>query len=87
GLKTHAKLALVIRRDDDQNLRFYAHLGTGNYHPNTTQFYTDFGLLTSNQELTAEVNEVFIHLTSLTKPRNLTHLWLAPFSLQKEIIR
>ncbi|AON53497.1 polyphosphate kinase 1 [Herbaspirillum seropedicae] len=87
GLKTHAKLALVIRRDEDQGLRFYAHLGTGNYHPNTTKFYTDFGLLTSNQELTAEVNEVFIHLTSLTKPRNLTHLWLAPFSLQKEIIR
>lgn len=87
GLKTHAKLALVIRRDEDQGLRFYAHLGTGNYHPNTTKFYTDFGLLTSNQQLTAEVNEVFIHLTSLTKPRNLTHLWLAPFSLQKEIIR
>ncbi|ALU88285.1 polyphosphate kinase 1 [Herbaspirillum rubrisubalbicans] len=87
GLKTHAKLALVIRHDEDQGLRFYAHLGTGNYHPNTTKFYTDFGLLTSNQQLTAEVNEVFIHLTSLTKPRNLTQLWLAPFSLQKEIIR
>ncbi|WP_050468448.1 polyphosphate kinase 1 [Herbaspirillum chlorophenolicum] len=86
GLKTHAKLALVIRREE-QVLRFYAHLGTGNYHPTTTKFYTDFGLLTSNQELTAEVNEVFIHLTSLTKPRHLTHLWLAPFSLQKEIIR
>ncbi|EJN10282.1 polyphosphate kinase 1 [Herbaspirillum sp. YR522] len=86
GLKTHAKLALVIRRED-QALRFYAHLGTGNYHPNTTKFYTDFGLLTSNQELSAEVNEVFIHLTSLSKPRNLTHLWLAPFSLQKETIR
>ncbi|MFJ3048214.1 polyphosphate kinase 1 [Herbaspirillum chlorophenolicum] len=86
GLKTHAKLALVIRREE-QMLRFYAHLGTGNYHPTTTKFYTDFGLLTSNRELTAEVNEVFIHLTSLTKPRHLTHLWLAPFSLQKEIIR
>lgn len=86
GLKTHAKLALVIRREE-QGLRFYAHLGTGNYHPNTTKFYTDFGMLTSNQELTAEVNEVFIHLTSLTKPRNLTHLWLAPFTLQKETIR
>ncbi|MBB5391207.1 MULTISPECIES: polyphosphate kinase 1 [unclassified Herbaspirillum] len=86
GLKTHAKLALVIRREE-QALRFYAHLGTGNYHPTTTKFYTDFGLLTSNQELTSEVNEVFIHLTSLTKPRHLTHLWLAPFSLQKEIIR
>ncbi|WDZ97201.1 polyphosphate kinase 1 [Herbaspirillum sp. WKF16] len=86
GLKTHAKLALVIRREDER-LRFYAHLGTGNYHPNTTKFYTDFGLLTSNQELTAEVNEVFIHLTSLSKPRNLNHLWLAPFTLQKETIR
>lgn len=86
GLKTHAKIALVIRREE-QELRFYAHLGTGNYHPTTTKFYTDFGLLTSHRELTAEVNEVFIHLTTLTKPRNLQHLWLAPFSLQKEIIR
>lgn len=86
GLKTHAKIALVIRREE-QELHFYAHLGTGNYHPTTTKFYTDFGLLTSHRELTAEVNEVFIHLTTLTKPRNLQHLWLAPFSLQKEIIR
>ncbi|WP_343583194.1 polyphosphate kinase 1 [Herbaspirillum sp.] len=86
GLKTHAKLALVIRREE-RGLRFYAHLGTGNYHPNTTKFYTDFGLLTSHREITAEVNEVFIHLTSLTKPRSLSRLWLAPFSLQKEIIR
>lgn len=86
GLKTHAKVALVIRREDNA-LHFYAHLGTGNYHPTTTKFYTDFGLLTSHRELTAEVNEVFIHLTTLTKPRNLNHLWLAPFSLQKEIIR
>ena len=86
GLKTHAKLALVIRREDDA-LSFYAHMGTGNYHPNTTKFYTDFGLLTSHRELTVEVNEVFIHLTTLTKPRNLNYLWLAPFTLQKEIIR
>ncbi|WP_034294282.1 polyphosphate kinase 1 [Herbaspirillum sp. RV1423] len=86
GLKTHAKIALVIRREDNA-LHFYAHLGTGNYHPTTTKFYTDFGLLTSHRELTAEVNEVFIHLTTLTKPRNLQHLWLAPFTLQKEIIR
>ncbi|AKZ61970.1 polyphosphate kinase [Herbaspirillum hiltneri N3] len=86
GLKTHAKIALVIRREDNA-LHFYAHLGTGNYHPTTTKFYTDFGLLTSHRELTAEVNEVFIHLTTLTKPRTLSYLWLAPFSLQKEIIR
>ena len=86
GLKTHAKLALVIRREDGE-LRQYAHLGTGNYHPTTTKLYTDFGLLTANPQLTSEVNEVFIHLTSLTKPRNLQYLWLAPFELQREMIR
>jgi polyphosphate kinase len=86
GLKTHAKLALVIRRDGGA-LRYYAHLGTGNYHPTTTKHYTDFGLLTAHPELAAEVNEVFIHLTSLTKPKKLNHLWLAPFALHAEFIR
>ncbi|WP_076593868.1 polyphosphate kinase 1 [Herminiimonas arsenitoxidans] len=86
GLKTHAKLALVIRREGGA-LRYYAHLGTGNYHPSTTKFYTDFGLLTANPAIATEVNEVFIHLTSLTKPKTLNHLWLAPFALQKEFIR
>ncbi|MNR77886.1 Polyphosphate kinase [compost metagenome] len=86
GLKTHAKLALVIRREAGA-LRYYAHMGTGNYHPSTTKFYTDFGLLTANPALATEVNEVFIHLTSLTKPKKLDHLWLAPFALQKEFIR
>jgi polyphosphate kinase len=86
GLKTHAKMALVIRREDNA-LRYYAHLGTGNYNLSTTRFYTDFGLLTANPALTTEVNEIFIHLTSLTKPKKLTHLWLAPFAMQKEFIR
>ena len=86
GLKTHAKVALVIRREES-GLRFYAHLGTGNYHPTTTKLYTDFGLLTSHQDMAMEVNEVFIHLTSLTKPHDLHHLWLAPFALQNEIIK
>lgn len=86
GLKTHAKMALVIRREN-KRLRFYAHLGTGNYHPTTTKFYTDFGLLTANPELAHDVNEVFINLTSLTKPKNLNHLWVAPFDLQKELVR
>jgi polyphosphate kinase len=86
GLKTHAKMALVIRREET-GLRSYAHLGTGNYHPNTTKLYTDFGLLTANVALTRDVNEVFIHLTSLTKPSRLAHLWLAPFSLHRELIK
>jgi polyphosphate kinase len=68
-------------------LRFYAHLGTGNYHPTTTKFYTDFGLLTANPELARDVNEVFINLTSLTKPKRLNHLWVAPFDLQKELVK
>ncbi|NRR28829.1 polyphosphate kinase 1 [Oxalobacteraceae bacterium] len=86
GLKTHAKVALVIRREDKQ-LRYYAHLGTGNYHPTTTKLYTDFGLLTCHPGIAQEVNEVFIHLTSLTKPHKLSHLWLAPFALQNEIVK
>ncbi|MBC7513492.1 MAG: polyphosphate kinase 1 [Herminiimonas sp.] len=86
GMKTHAKLALVIRREEGQ-LRYYAHLGTGNYHPTTTKLYTDFGLLTANVALAMEVNEIFMHLTSLTKAKKLQHLWLAPFTLQKEFIR
>jgi len=86
GLKTHAKIALVIRREEG-GFRYYAHLGTGNYHPTTTKFYTDFGLLTCHPQLSQEVNEVFIHLTSLTKPHKLSQLWLAPFALQSEVIK
>jgi polyphosphate kinase len=86
GLKTHAKLALVIRREAGV-LRPYAHLGTGNYHSKTTRLYTDFGLLTAHPEIGAEVNEVFMHLTSLTEPKRMHHLWLAPFSLQKNILK
>ena len=85
GLKTHAKMAFVIRREEGR-LNYYCHLGTGNYHPTTTKLYTDFGLLTANSELCSDVNEIFIHLTSLTKPKKLQHLWLAPFALQKHFI-
>ena len=86
GMKTHAKVALVIRREET-GLEFYAHLGTGNYHLTTTRLYSDFGLLTAHREMAREVNEVFIHLTSLTKPHQMAHLWLAPFALQSEIIK
>jgi len=86
GLKTHAKMALVLRREPD-GLRRYAHLGTGNYNLTTARFYTDFGLLTSDDEITADVNEVFIHLTSMTRPTQLSAMWLAPFTLQKEIVK
>ncbi len=86
GLKTHAKMALVLRREPS-GLRRYAHLGTGNYNPTTAKFYTDMGLLTADPDLTSDVNEVFIHLTSMTRPKQLSSIWLAPFSLQKEVVR
>src|SRR5438552_5295013 len=86
GLKTHAKMALVIRREDG-SLRYYAHLGTGNYHPTTSKLYTDFGLLTAQPEICQDVNDVFLHLTSLAKASKLKHLWLAPFTLQKKLLQ
>lgn len=101
GLKTHAKLTLVLRRETvarkesragkkggtpRTRLAYYAHLGTGNYHPGTAKLYTDFGMLTAHPEITADIDRVFMHLTSMTKVQKLTHLWLAPFSLHKKII-
>jgi polyphosphate kinase len=75
GLKTHAKLALLLRRERDaagaSRLVPYAHLGTGNYHPRTTRLYSDFGLLTADPDICADVNEVFLHITSLAKASKL----------------
>jgi polyphosphate kinase len=90
GLKTHAKLALLFRRERDANgkalLQPYAHLGTGNYHPRTARMYTDFGLMTANAEICADVNEVFLHITSLSKANKLKHLWLAPFTMHRHLL-
>jgi len=86
GHKTHAKMLMVVRREDGK-LRRYAHLGTGNYHPRTARLYTDFGLFTSNENICADVNEVFSQLTSLGKARTLNHLWQSPFSLHTEVLR
>ncbi|WP_018875336.1 polyphosphate kinase 1 [Thioalkalivibrio sp. ALE31] len=80
GYKTHAKLALVVRRDGDQITR-YAHLGTGNYHSGTAKAYTDFGLLTADPVLTEDVHRVFLQLTGLGKVTRLRQLIQAPFRL------
>ena len=85
GYKTHAKMLMVLRREDG-GYRRYIHLGTGNYHPRTTRFYTDFGLLTCNEEIAADVNEVFKQLTGLGKAGALKHLWQAPFTLHDNMI-
>ncbi|MDE2400059.1 MAG: polyphosphate kinase 1 [Burkholderiales bacterium] len=86
GLKTHAKMMLVTRRENGR-LRRYAHLSTGNYNPKTAELYTDVGYLTTNNELTADVDMVFQQLSSLTQLKSPRQLLLAPFSLQKQLIR
>jgi polyphosphate kinase len=86
GHKTHAKMLMVVRREDGK-LRRYVHLGTGNYHPRTARLYTDFGLFTSNEEVCADANEVFSQLTSLGRVRTLNHLWQSPFTLHTEVLR
>jgi polyphosphate kinase len=90
GLKTHAKLALLLRREKDPNgrtqLQRYAHLGTGNYHPRTARLYSDFGLLTANPEICTDVEEVFLHITSLAKANRLKRLWLAPFTMHRHLL-
>ena len=86
GHKTHAKMLMVVRREENK-LRRYVHLGTGNYHPRTATLYTDFGLFTCNEEICADVNEVFGELTSLGKARTLHHLWQSPFTLHAQILR
>jgi len=85
GYKTHAKALLIVRREDG-GLKRYAHLGTGNYHPRTARLYSDFGLMTANEEITNDVSEVFKQLTGLGKARTLKHLWQAPFTLQQNVV-
>ena len=85
GHKTHAKMALVVRREGAA-LRRYAHLGTGNYNHKTARLYTDFGLLTADEEITADVNSLFVQLTGLGRASKLTRLWQSPFTLHAQII-
>ncbi len=86
GHKTHTKMAMIVRREGDK-LRRYVHLGTGNYHPSTARLYTDFGLFTCNEEICADVNEVFIQLTGLGKAGKLKHLWQSPFSFHSQVLK
>ena len=98
GHKTHAKMALVVRREVDEpdvakpktkprvRLRRYVHLGTGNYHPGTARLYTDFGLMTAHEGICTDVNAVFAQLTGLGRASKLAHVWQAPFTLHSGVI-
>ena len=91
GYKTHAKMMLIVRREEQPGapagtpgtLRQYAHLGTGNYHPRTARLYTDYGLLTADPAICKDVHGVFLQLTSLGKVSKLNRLLQSPFTLAK----
>jgi polyphosphate kinase len=81
GLKTHSKVALVVRREGS-GLRRYVHIGTGNYNPKTARLYTDLGLLSTRPELGADVTELFNVLTGLSRQQTFRRLLVAPHSLR-----
>jgi polyphosphate kinase len=85
GLKTHAKMMLISRREG-AHIRRYVHLSTGNYNPRTAKLYTDISHLSADNALTAEVESVFGLLASQNRPTRLQQLWLAPFHLQRRLL-
>ena len=85
GYKTHAKVTLVVRREPG-GIRRYCHLGTGNYHPKTARAYTDYGILTCNDEIGQDVHELFLQLTSLTQTPKLHRLIQSPFGMHDAVI-
>lgn len=85
GLKTHAKMLLVTRREGKQ-MRRYGHLSTGNYNPRTAALYTDISHLTADPLLTADMETVFVHMASQSRLPKLNRMWLAPFDLHRNLI-
>jgi polyphosphate kinase len=85
GYKTHAKLVMVVRREE-KGLRRYCHLGTGNYHPKTARLYTDYGLMTADEAIGEDIHEIFLQLTGLTRIPRLRKLLHAPFSLHQALL-
>jgi len=86
GLKVHCKLALVVRNEGEE-LRRYAHIGTGNYNPTTARIYTDLGLLTADPKITRDVAEVFNLLTGFSKPSKFRELLVAPAQMKKGLLK
>ena len=85
GLKTHAKMMLVTRREG-RVLKRYGHMSTGNYNPRTARLYTDVSHLTADPALTTDMEHVFVHLASQSKLPRLRKLWFAPFYMQRNLI-
>ena len=86
GLKTHCKLALVVRSEPDGRLRRYVHVGTGNYNPKTARIYEDLGLLTADPDVGADVADLFNHLSGYTRQRDYDTLLVAPDTLRPGLL-
>ncbi|MGR5207776.1 MULTISPECIES: polyphosphate kinase 1 [Vibrio] len=86
GLKIHSKLLLISRREEDEIIR-YAHIGTGNFHENTARIYTDYSLLTADQEITNEVRNVFGYIENPYRPVRFDHLIVSPRNSRKQLYR
>jgi polyphosphate kinase len=86
NLKTHAKLCLIVR-DEGDGLRRYAHIGTGNYNPDTARIYEDIGLLTADPDITAEIADVFHLLTGYSRQNDFGNLLVAPAEMRGELLR
>jgi polyphosphate kinase len=86
GLKTHSKIALVVRREPG-GLRRYSHVGTGNYNPKTAVLYEDIGILTADEDIGADLSELFNVLTGFSRQKKYRRLLVAPTSLRRKIVR
>jgi polyphosphate kinase len=87
GLKTHCKLAMLVRHDEDGQIRRYCHLGTGNYNPVTARFYTDLSLLTSDAQIAERVHMVFNYLTAHAEIDDYSPLLVAPLTMAESFLR
>ena len=85
GYKTHAKLMLIVRREEGK-MRRYVHLGTGNYHAANAKVYTDYGLFSADPDISEDVHKIFQELTGMGKPANLKKLLHAPFTLHDKLM-
>jgi polyphosphate kinase len=85
GLKTHCKLALVVR-DEGVGIRRYAHIGTGNYNPKTARMYEDLGLLTADEGITSDISQLFNNLSGFARQRDYQHLFVAPESVRAGLL-
>ena len=86
GLKTHSKMSLVVRKESD-GVKRYVHLGTGNYNASTAKLYTDIGYFTADEDICADVSEIFNYLTGYSEQKNYRKLFVAPINMREEFLR